>query len=188
MEHFKDMHQPMTKVAHEAKIATVRVNVEAVQKAGSEVLLHLLKAVGPGREAALTWLLHSLLLNREITKQESNPLLRSSKGFMVNVGAIMLSLCRPIMTDPSKIKNINWRFLLAKDPNVTVLVKAPTSSSSRHQTPQQVKGGHTFNPSHRIQLHIPSLSPSSLIISHHISSLFFHSLQVHMYFLATTPS
>ena len=43
------MHKPMTKVAHEAKIATVRANVEAVQKAGSEVLIHMLKAVGPGK-------------------------------------------------------------------------------------------------------------------------------------------
>ena len=59
----------------------------------------------------------------------------------------MLSLCRPIMSDPSKIKKIDWRFLLAKDPNVTVLVKAPTSSSSRHRPLLQVKGGsHISNP------------------------------------------
>ena len=65
---------------------------------------------------------------------------------MVNVGAIMLSLCRPVMSDPSKIKKIDWRFLSAKDPNVTVFVRAPTSSSSRHQPLQQVQGGlHPLN-------------------------------------------
>jgi hypothetical protein len=68
------------------------------------------------------WLLSSLQLNIEAEKDRPSPLLSSSAGFTGNLSAVFLSLCQPIVSDHSKIKKVDWRFLTAHTQTSPLLV------------------------------------------------------------------
>ena len=61
-------------------------------------------------------------LNIEAEKDRPSPLLSSSTGFTGNLSAVLLSLCQPIVSDHSKLKKVDWRFLTAQTPTSSLLL------------------------------------------------------------------
>ena len=96
-----------------AQIAAVRTRAEAAQRAGADVVTHLLKAGPPAKEAVLRWLLQAMVFGAESSKEQPNPVIAPSRGFQVNLSAVLLALTKPVLVDRAKMKKIDWRFLNA---------------------------------------------------------------------------
>ena len=64
----------------------------------------------------MQWLIQSLILNAEAEKDHPSPLVAASAGFTVNLSVVFLKLVEPIINDVEKLKKVDWKFLLSKDP------------------------------------------------------------------------
>lgn len=117
LELFKDTpRQPRT--AMEAKVSDIRKRCEVAQSAGTEVLLSCLRAGGPAKAGAMQWITQALVQNTEVEKDQPSPLLGASAGFMLNLGAVMLQLARPVIADAEKLKKADLFYVFSAEGKV----------------------------------------------------------------------
>ncbi len=107
---FKDTMRQARSIS-ESNVNDIRKRTEAVQLAAADILLTLLRAGGPCKLSAMRWLLQVVTLNAEAEKDRPSPLLGASAGFMINLGAVMLQLARPVMQDVKLLKKVDARYL-----------------------------------------------------------------------------
>jgi ubiquitin conjugation factor E4 B len=110
-EFFKDCHK-MSRQVGEGKVKQLRDGLMRVQTSAHETLLALLKA---SKEDTLAWMRQSLQLNVEAAKDQPNRLAAASPGMLLNLGSVMLRLCRPFLSDPAKLSKVDWAFLTSAD-------------------------------------------------------------------------
>jgi len=106
-EFLKDAHKS-TRQTMEGKIKQLRDSLGRVQTSVQETLLALLKA---SKDDTLAWLVQSVTLNAEAAKDQPNRLAASSPGMLLNLGSVMLRLCRPFISDIEKLRKVDWGFL-----------------------------------------------------------------------------
>lgn len=117
LELFKDsMRQPRT--ALDAKVQDIRKRCEQAQAASGEVLLSCLRAGGPAKAGAMQWITQALVQNIEVVKDQPSPLLGASPGFMLNLGAVMLQLARPVISDLDKLKKADLFYVFSAEGKV----------------------------------------------------------------------
>jgi len=111
---FRDLFR-QTKSYAENKINTLRsINKNIVNKA-SEIVLSILKAGSPAKDITIAWIIDTLSLNKEASKDNPNASVVSSPGMLVNFSSVTLKLCLPFLSDPAKLKKVDWNFIFHKD-------------------------------------------------------------------------
>lgn len=100
-----------TKRDVEGKVQNLRHQLMTAHSLTAEFVLALLKAGGHAKDMAIKWLSQALRYNTEATKDRVNPLIASSSHFLINLGALMLRLCRPFMLSQEKLAKVDWDFL-----------------------------------------------------------------------------
>lgn len=101
-------------------ISNIRGRTAIVQKNAIDIIMALLRSGGEIKDGVMTWLVQSVVLNQESEKSQPNPLVAASEGFMINLNAVLLDICRPIISDEEKLKKVDWRYL-ASDEGKTVI-------------------------------------------------------------------
>ena len=81
------------------------------QAALTELLTTMLKAGGVCKARTVQWLCESLALNVEAEKSRPNEGLKSSDTFLINLGAVLLSMCGNFVGDEKKRGMVEERFL-----------------------------------------------------------------------------
>jgi ubiquitin conjugation factor E4 B len=138
---------PKNKV--EENINDLRKRGERCQSAAAEILLSMLKSGGEGKEAAIKFLFQAIDLNAEAEKDQPSPFYAASNGFMINLGAVLLQLVRPVVSDPEKVKKINMDFVFSAEgqklflPDTTKLMVSSSSDSSSPTTTPQAPSSST---------------------------------------------
>jgi hypothetical protein len=117
-----------------SNISNIRSRVLAVHRDFVEVVMNLLKAGGNSKESVMTWLLSAIQLNFAARKDHALPLIASSQGFALNLGAVFLKLCQPFLIDEEKYKKIDWRYIsnsiiYPKDDTSLTIIENSTNSS-----------------------------------------------------------
>ncbi len=95
--------------------ASLQGRMKNAQSSVVDVLMSSLKAGGTAKEAAMLWMTQCIALNKEAEKGHPSPLLASSPGFLINFGAVMMEVAKPVVTDLEKIKKVDWDYLGCKD-------------------------------------------------------------------------
>lgn len=101
-----------TKVNYETTIGGLRSKINVSTTNASEIILAVLKVGGEHKAAAMTWLTQALALNSEATKDRPSPLIAASSGFLINLNALFLALCQPIINDLDKLGKVQSSYLL----------------------------------------------------------------------------
>lgn len=114
---FQEAHRS-TRAAYDNNVNSLRKILQTNQQAASEIILALLKCGGNVKDATMRWLSDAISLNREAEKGQPSPLLAASSGFLRNLGAVTLILCRPIMSDIEKIKKIEWEYIVSEEGSI----------------------------------------------------------------------
>lgn len=122
--HDREMHR-MFGEAHrqsgqiiQGHMTTIRKILISNQTAAAEIILALLKAGNKSKEITLQWIIDAVSLNREAEKGQPSPLLAANSRYLTNLGAVMLQLCRPIVTDIEKIKKIEWEYIGSEEGSI----------------------------------------------------------------------
>lgn len=86
MDLFKESFKQPRNIV-EGNLNNIRSRVTSVQKASADIIMNLLKAGGVAKVEVFKWMAMSILLNVEAEKGRPSPLISSSSGFTVNLGA-----------------------------------------------------------------------------------------------------
>lgn len=113
-EVFKDATK-QSKNVYDSKIADMRLRLSTVQAAVAEIILNLLRSGGAAKEATLCWWKASIIENLEAEKDRPSPLLVSSNGFLINLCSVSLSLALPVLSDPDKLKKVDYQFIFSDE-------------------------------------------------------------------------
>jgi ubiquitin conjugation factor E4 B len=111
---FRNTHKESQKVA-DSNMNMIRNHVNVVQTIGHDLIMAVLKTGGSSKEKMMRWLLDTIEYNMEAEKERPSPFLAASSGFLFNLGGVMLKICRPVLTDPEKLKKIDWNYLFSDE-------------------------------------------------------------------------
>jgi ubiquitin conjugation factor E4 B len=114
---FGEAHRQPGQVS-QGHMNTIRKILGSNQTAAAEIILALLKAGPQAKERTMQWIIDAIALNREAEKGQPSPLLAASSKYLTSLGAVMLQLCRPIMSDNEKIKKIEWEYLASEEGSI----------------------------------------------------------------------
>lgn len=101
----------------EGNMNTLKAIVKQSQSLGSDLLLFLLKSK-ESKEAALNWLLQTTICNFEAQKDRPSPLLSSSSGFLINLGAVTLNLAFPVISSEENLKKVDFNYLFSSEADI----------------------------------------------------------------------
>lgn len=118
----------------EGNINNLRKRGDRAQSVVTEMLLTMLKSGKEGKEAAMSLLFQTVELNTEAEKDRPSPLLGATAGFMINLGAVLLQLVRPVMTS-DKVKKVDMAYVTSPEglrlfPSDCTKLMVSSSSSS----------------------------------------------------------
>lgn len=102
----------------EGNIGNLRSRLNTIQSCVYTLVMSLLRAGGSSKENIIQWLVDALLLNIEAEKTNPSPLVASSPGFLINLGAVLLEVCRPITNDPEKLKKVGVDYLYSSQGSI----------------------------------------------------------------------
>jgi ubiquitin conjugation factor E4 B len=111
-EMFKDITRTPRNV-FEGKVSDLKKRLEKVRSLCSEIMLNLLKCGGPSKDQVLSWLVTAVTQNSEAEKDRPSPLVGSSVGFLINLSAVTLKLCLPILEDVEKLKKVDFQYVFS---------------------------------------------------------------------------
>lgn len=111
---FRNAHHE-SRVVTEGNINHLRTMNLTVQNYGHDLIMSLLKAGKESKEQTMRWLTETIAFNVEAEKGRPSPLVASSEGFRNNFAAVMLRICRPVVTDVEKLRKVDWGFLASQE-------------------------------------------------------------------------
>ena len=114
MAMFKNAHHE-SRVVMEGNINHLRTMNLTVQNYAHDLIMSLLKAGKESKDQTMRWLCETIVYNVEAEKGRPSPLVASSEGFRNNFAAVMLRICRPVVTDMEKLKKVDWSFLQSQE-------------------------------------------------------------------------
>jgi hypothetical protein len=114
IEMFQDPTR-QTRPVFEGKVNETRKLVNNIQASVSDMILTMLKAGGISKDKTLQFLKYVTIYNKEAGKDRPHPLKAASDGFMCNLGAVVLQLVAPILSDKSKLSKVDFQFLFSED-------------------------------------------------------------------------
>ena len=115
----------MSRTVAEGHIAMVRSRLNAIINGVHEIIKNMLVSGSPGKEDAIAWLMDAVALNSECEKDQPSHLIGASRGFMLNLLYVLLQLCRPFLLDETKLKKVDWRYLIS-DESANLLPRSAT--------------------------------------------------------------
>lgn len=104
----------------DSNISFLRARLTNLQVICADIVTQLLKASGPAKDATMLWLVQSIEENAENDKDQPRPHIASTRSFMLNLNSVFLALCRPFMSQPEKLKKVDWKYLCAKEAEMIV--------------------------------------------------------------------
>lgn len=131
---FENAHIGMSRSVLEGNFARIRTSLNLAQMAVSDTLLSMLKA-GEAKASALSWLEQAIVCNSENEKDQPDPRVGASRGFLLQLSGVLLRLCKPFLHDKSKLFKVDWRYLVHPD-SEKVYSRQETGLYSRVVQPQ----------------------------------------------------
>ena len=114
MAMFKNAHHE-SRVVMDGNISHLRTMNLTVQNYGHDLMMSLLKAGKESKEKTMRWVTETIAYNTEAEKGRPSLLIASSDGFRNNFAAIMLRICRPVISDIEKLKKVDWNYLQSEE-------------------------------------------------------------------------
>jgi ubiquitin conjugation factor E4 B len=112
----RDMFKDITRTPRnvfEGKVSDLKKRMEKVRSLCSEIMLNLLKCGGISKDKVLSWLVTAVVQNLDAEKDRPSPFVSSSVGFMINLSAVTLKLCLPILEDTEKLKKVDFQYVFS---------------------------------------------------------------------------